>query len=240
MKKYLFRGLTISAIVFAAGISGAWLSEQFTAPLPAKWGFFGALIIGIAIYGGVALGTHGDRKGYIIAALGSVAEIVFGFWYFAHAHDPVTSLVLGIVPTGIAIMGGLVENSVEVLEQADAQLADALAWERKRQEQADQRAHDEKLARIQANAQARIEKARIEAESATPQPTTDPAPKTVPTPAEKGTLLPKPARLSWLAEQDHVTVQDLVARWGYSDRSARKDLAAANFSKNGDGSWHRT
>lgn len=250
MKRTIFRLLTLAAIIFAAGISGAWLADQFTAPLPQAWGFFGALIIGVAIYGGVMLGTQGDRAGYVIAGLGAVAEVTFGFWYFAHGHDAFTALVLGIVPTGIAIVSGLVENTAD--NQAHAQAQAQAHAERQADIEDEERTfahrieaqrleleHAERLARIEANAQARIAVAQAQ----TIQPTTDPAPKTVPFPAETGTppaqKIERPQRLQWLTTQNHVTVEDLVNAWGVGERQVRKDLQEIGFSRNGDGRWHK-
>ena len=52
----LWRVLTASCIVFAAGISGTWFNDQFTNDLQMqRWGWFGATIAGIAIFGGVML-----------------------------------------------------------------------------------------------------------------------------------------------------------------------------------------
>lgn len=52
----LWRLLTLSSIIFAAGISGTWFNDQFKDDLQKqRWGWFGAVIAGVAIFGGVML-----------------------------------------------------------------------------------------------------------------------------------------------------------------------------------------
>jgi hypothetical protein len=151
----LWRSLTIAALIFAAGISGSWLNAQFDPLLRSLWwGWFGALIAGCAVFGGVVLVTQGARQGWLILLVGALADVTLSYQYFGATHDRNTALVLGLYPTLVAILGGVVEavhqrRDVEVLwDEAD----------REREWQA-QLAREERDAQIKLE----LEKARIEA-----------------------------------------------------------------------------
>jgi len=76
--RYLFRVLPIMAIIFQAGISGAWWAGQLTVPLPPAWGWFGAGIIGITIQMADADRiAPGERRSWLVNNPGaySVAEL---------------------------------------------------------------------------------------------------------------------------------------------------------------------
>jgi len=63
----LWRILTIACIIFASGISGTWFNDQFKGDLQKqRWGWFGATIAGVAIFGGVLLAVDSLEPIYVL------------------------------------------------------------------------------------------------------------------------------------------------------------------------------
>lgn len=128
----LWPALLVGSIVYAAGPNGAWMARQFTAPVPAGWGWFGAVLLGLAIFGGIKLAAQRSRIGIAIATVGGVVAVVIDAQYFAAAgHGRLLSLALGAFPTMLAVLAGIVEGiDATRLETRSAAEADRrLAWE---------------------------------------------------------------------------------------------------------------
>lgn len=167
--RLFWRLLTASAIIFAAGISGAWLSLQIHAPLPPAWGWFGALIAGTAVFGGVLLGVQGHRAGWAFVLIGAAAEVTFDYHYFLADHGQWVAVVISTFPTMIALAGGFVEATLLKQEKAEAEQDEELereqeheqrAWERKQEELERERQHRLELERIRADKEAQIAAAK--------------------------------------------------------------------------------
>lgn len=174
MPRWAWRLVVFASILFAAGISGSWLGQQMTAPLPSWWGWLGAGIAGIAQFGGVSLGVQGQRIGWAIVGVAGAAAIVFDYHYFGSQHGILVSGVLGTFPTVLAVLGGIVEANVEAISQSRVDLeyerqrereyeieereVQRRATEAQRQErEADaQREHALRLAKIQAAKEAKL------------------------------------------------------------------------------------
>lgn len=128
----LWPALLVGSIVYAAGPNGAWMARQFTAPVPAGWGWFGAVLLGLAIFGGIKLAAQRSRIGIAIATVGGVVAVVIDAQYFAAAgHGRLLSLALGAFPTMLAVLAGIVEASAVTVaeERANVEAAARLAWE---------------------------------------------------------------------------------------------------------------
>lgn len=184
---WAWRILTILAIIFDAGIGGTWLGTQMQLGLPHWWGLLGAILAGLAVYGGVELAVHGDRKGIFVALCGILPSIAFAHQYFdARGHGLLLAAILAGFPPGIAVLGGIVAASAKAQESA----ADIARAERRRQQRLDdqqrlrqqqlddeERAHrrqeaakaaarDAEMAQRKAELQAKLALARVEAEAA--------------------------------------------------------------------------
>jgi hypothetical protein len=136
-ERHLWHLLTVAAIVFAAGPSGAWLGQQFTAPLPYAWGWFGSILVGLTLLGGVNLAIRGDNWGKVIVGGLSVVAVVCDWHYFAPlGHDAITAGTLAIFATFIAIMGGVVASRWDSRQEQrlSAQESEQRQWERQQAE----------------------------------------------------------------------------------------------------------
>lgn len=167
MPRWAWRLVVFASILFAAGISGSWLGQQMTAPLPSWWGWLGAGIAGIAQFGGVSLGVKGQRIGWAIVGVAGAAAIVFDYHYFGSQHSILVSGVLGTFPTVLAVLGGIVEATEEALLQTRVDLeyerqrerereARALESQRQEREAMAQREHEVRLAKIEAATRAKL------------------------------------------------------------------------------------
>ena len=133
--RYIFRVLPVLAIVFQAGISGAWWAAQFAAPLPAAWGWFGAGIIGVTMWAGVELAVDGQRLGWPIALVAGAADVVMAAAYFGAAHGPVITWSLALAPAAITVLVGLQASLHEsVAREAEAKRREAEDRHRRRLE----------------------------------------------------------------------------------------------------------
>jgi len=224
--RWTFRVLAAAAIVFAAGISGTWLGEQMRSPLPIAWGWFGAVVLAAAVFGGVYLAARGDRVGFWIVVMGALGEITLDWHFFAYArHDLWTAAVLASFPTLTAILAGAVEARFARAERdaEQAERSDAVAWERQRELRAMELAHRRELARIRAesavqangNGRTRPDDVRKNGHLA-------------------GRVLERPERLALLRENaDTWTAAAVAERFGISVRQARRDLTDAGFVRVG-------
>lgn len=129
---WAWRLLTILAILFDAGIGGTWLGTQMELGLPHWWGLLGAILAGLAVYGGVELAVHGDRKGIFVALCGILPSVAFAHQYFdARGHGLLLAAILAGFPPGIAVLGGIVAASAKATESAnDAAHAQRLRQQR--------------------------------------------------------------------------------------------------------------
>lgn len=127
-----WRCVAIAAIIFESGISGSWLAAQMRDPLPYWWGFFGAVIQGLATFGGVNLAQRGRRIGWLVIAVSGGAGVVFSYVFFGEVHSWFVAGVLGIYPTGVAVLGGVVESSQQDLSKRDALEAEEREFKRQR------------------------------------------------------------------------------------------------------------
>ena len=223
--RYLFRVLPIMAIIFQAGISGAWWAGQLTVPLPPAWGWFGAGIIGITMWAGVELAVDGKQLGWPIALVAGAADVVMAAAYFGEAHGLLLTWSLALAPAGITVLVGLQASMHEaVLRAEDAKRREAEDRHRRRLEtmtvkaqlQADMTGHDRTMA----------DDAGDSGQAAGQM-------------ADADRIAPGERR-SWLVNNPGAySVAELARQWGVSERTVRRDLVAAGFHKNGDGRWHR-
>lgn len=183
---WTWRVLTILAIIFDAGIGGTWLGTQMELGLPHWWGLLGAILAGLAVYGGVELAVHGDRKGIFVALCGILPSIAFAHQYFdARGHGLLLAAILAGFPPGIAVLGGIVAASAKA-QQSTAELARAQRLrqqrlddqQRRRQQQLDDEerayrrqetakaaARNAEMEQRKAELQAKLALARVEAEA---------------------------------------------------------------------------
>ena len=230
--KRLFRFLPALAIIFASGISGAWWSAQFTAPLPTAWGWFGAVIIGITLWAGVEIAVRGERAGWIIAAVAAGMDVVMAGLYFS-AHPPLVAWSLALaqplITLLVAYQSALYERRAAL--EAEARRREELEAERKRQEAEDRHRR-------------RLETMRLKAELAAAAPDTSGRDRTmsaVPdTRAKRNGHMSAADRRAWLAGREGpVNPRELADMWQVSERTVRRDLRAAGYQPDGSGMWHR-
>lgn len=163
----LWRLLTVAAIIFAAGISGAWLGTEMRNPIPQWWGWYGAGIAGFAVFGGVKIILDGRRIGWVVLAVGGIADVALSAAYFGEGHHPLLALVLGSYPTAIAVLGGVVEASASKQHQAKTEEDELKKWEREQAEKDREAERKRKEEVIRLRAQVRIEEIRAAALTST-------------------------------------------------------------------------
>lgn len=158
---YLWRGLPVAAIVFQAGISGAWWAGQFSAPLPGLWGWFGALIIGLAMWSGVELVVAGERRGWLLVAATAVGDSVMALAYFQADHPAYVALPLAVVPAVVTVLTGWQAGQQAAIEARPAAQAEAeqTAWER--EQAALDREAERQAVLVRARAEARALSASV-------------------------------------------------------------------------------
>jgi hypothetical protein len=216
--RHLFRVLPILAIIFQAGISGAWFAGQFAAPLPPAWGWFGAGIIGVTMWAGIELAVDGQRLGWPIALVAGAADVVMASAYFGAEHPPLLTWSLALAPAGITVLVGLQASMHEAAVRADA---------------AKHREAEDRHRR-------RLETMRAKAELAADMTGHD---RTVSNGAGHGQDVDRMTldmRRAWLdSNPGAYDVSELARAWGVSGRTIRRDLTAIGYHKNGDGRWHK-
>jgi hypothetical protein len=214
--RWLWPVLLIGSIVYAAGPNGAWMARQFTAPVPPAWGWFGAVLLGLAVFGGIKLAVAGQRIGLAIALVGGVCAIVIDSQYFASAgHGIVMAALLGLFPTLLAALAGVVEgvDATRAEAQAEAEAQARLAWELR------EASKDRAAAR-------RLQAGR--------PPERTPDTDTVTGHADRPLFddATRRAALAYLGEfAGDVSATDLAQRFGVSERTGRRYLAA--YRRNG-------
>lgn len=167
----MWKALTFLAIIFAGGISGTWLGEQMRAPLPWQWGWFGAILAGVAIFGGVNLATRGDALGWLIITATGLATVVMDIMYFWDDHQWL-ALPLGLFPTALAVLGGMVEARSTAHAETQQRAASEADRARQQRIQDEDRAHQRHLEELQLKAtlRAQLIAAQAAAPSASPAP----------------------------------------------------------------------
>lgn len=164
----LWRVLTVAAIIFAAGPSGAWLGEQFYGPIPGGWGWLGTVLIGLTVYGGVTLATRRERWGLLVILVGGAAAITFDRRYFDRGgHDPFTIWMLALFPTAIAVLAGMVEAQTRtVAVRVETARAEREAERREQaQREREEREYRHQLQEAELARQERIRLAEIDAQA---------------------------------------------------------------------------
>jgi len=223
--RWAVRGTAIAAIVFSSGISGAWLGAQMHEPLPFAWGWFGAVVMAVAMFGGVALVSRGVKSGWLAVGLSVTAEVVYDYHYFA-GHDLLTHIILAATPMGIALAAGWVEGAWEAVEE-----------ERKSEAERARAAREAELELERMRMEHRRELARIRAEAKAQQ-----TPPVAPSPGghvsgQVRTYRTRADRLEALRTVDRpITARNAAEMLGVSERQARRDLGAVGFSFR-DGKW---
>lgn len=234
----MWRLLTVAAIVFSSGISGAALAGYMHAPLPAWWGWFGAALAGVAVYGGVTLVLDGERIGFLILAFGAAAEIALSAAYFGEGHTLLLALILGAYPSAVAILSGLVESRRARHAEAKAEREERrLEAQRRRDEDRRYEREQQRLDReAEREAQRRRDELRLELELArlsghdrtvaTPPAVTGQWPDSGRTNGHAPATLADVA--AWLTARpdggQSVTGAQLAAEFGLSERTARRWL----------------
>lgn len=252
--RWLWPALLVGSIIYAAGPNGAWMARQFTAPVPPWWGWFGAVLLGLAIFGGIKLATAGRAIGIAIALVGGIVAIAVDAQYFASAgHHPVMAALLGLFPTLLAVLAGIVEGidvtAQETTAEADARAARELAAEAERirlEWELREAAKDRAAARRHAgsgmdtagtlsHAQG-LSGAQRSRRTSAPVPTDTPDdPDSRPDSDRTATDKPQPnfsdetkrAAVAYIQElTGEVTAADLAERFGVTERTGRRYLAA--------------
>lgn len=165
----LWRLLPLLAIIFSSGISGAWFNEQFRSELLwLRWGWLGAWIAGVSVFGGVRMVAQDkkDIRGWLIIVAGGITEVLLSGAYFGEDHNWLLALVLGLYPTGVAILAGFGEATMQLQRAAKEERADDKAWERAQAEKDADRKAAAYLRKLELNAQitANVQIAKVQAE----------------------------------------------------------------------------
>lgn len=237
---YLWRGLPVAAIVFQAGISGAWWAGQFSAPLPALWGWFGALIIGLAMWSGVELVVAGERRGWWLVGATAVGDSVMALAYFQAGHPIYVALPLAVVPALVTVLTGWQAGQQAAIEDREAAQAEASreAWEL--EQAALDREAERQAVLVRARAEARALSASVRDNAGhTPAPVRPPS---GPRPAEVQTA-PAPVRV--LSGDDQrildtllgtsLSVRNAAAQLEMSPSTLHERAGRLGLHKNGSG-----
>jgi len=140
---HLWQVLPPAAILFQAGISGAWWASQFHAPLPAAWGWFGAILIGVAAWSGIYLAVAGEARGWLLAAVAVGLDAVMAGAYFGANHPLTLAVPLALDPALITLLVAWQAARQSAVSRLPQQLAD----DEQRQWELDQAARDREAAR---------------------------------------------------------------------------------------------
>lgn len=107
---WLFRIIALTSIVFAAGHSGGFLNTQEGYLARYGWGLFGALVAGLALWGGIYIyAAYGQKSGLVVAFIAGMADAVMGYGWFL-ASGSIAPLVLALWPPLLALLAGLIEG----------------------------------------------------------------------------------------------------------------------------------
>ena len=125
-RSWFFRTVAVCAIIFAAGHSGGFLNRQEGALAAFQWGMFGAVVAGMALWGGMYIfSAHGDRWGLVIALVAALADCFMAYGWFVSAGATVSPILLATWPPLLAVLAGVIEGrmarQVEQAQSAEAE-----------------------------------------------------------------------------------------------------------------------
>jgi hypothetical protein len=224
-RPWFFRAVAVSAIIFAAGHSGGFLNRQEGSLAVFQWGMFGALVAGMALWGGMYIfSAHGDRWGLVIALVAALADCFMAYGWFVSTNASVSPLLLATWPPLLAVLAGVIEGRMarhtEAMRVSEA-VKDAEA----------ERKLKAKLATMEM-------KAKLG--------TSTPAPPTVVQYVERPTQVTREAprdrprgwELEWLANWDgRGSVKDVAIGMGVSVGKAHGILTEQHWHPAGKGVW---
>lgn len=230
-RSWFFRGVAILAIIFAAGHSGGFLNQQEGALSALNWGTFGAIVAGLALWGGMYMfSAHGDRWGLAIALAAAIADGFMAYGWFMETNATVSPIILAVWPPLLAVLAGIIEGRI----------ARRMERERDTQDEKDKEAERklrEKLAVMEMRAKLKQE--------ATPVVVVQ-APVHVQREHEREQRTPEPIgdserALLELLEQNggQGTVRDMADQFQMSVGKVHGLLAANGWQSIGKGQWSR-
>jgi len=186
--------------------------------------------MGIAVFGGLRIFVGGRRlRGAAIAVTGGVAAIIVDVQYFRHVHELALAIPLGLYPTLIAVLAGVVEaEQVERASQVvEAKELREQEWELN--QRAKENAHKRRLETLRTKAELPVERAEHRENGSehvlnTPRWVTDDL---------------KRSFAVFVQENPLAGYREIVQNVGLSSTSGVKPLAeACGYAKNGSG-WER-
>lgn len=225
--KWIIKTLPYLAVAYGGGISGAWLGDQFIAPLPAHiWGWFGAGLTVLAILAGIELAIRGDKIGWGIVALTGIGTGVMDYQYFRIQHDTFTAISLGVLPTGLGILTGIAAARLNVQHDTrrEKKETDREKWERERQEKDDE--HRRKMEEI-----------RLRAELKTIQPA-QPIQSVHAVNERRMNRVDYSSIYDLIRSDPNITIAKMSETTGISNGAIHNELKRAGYHKNGNG-WER-
>lgn len=234
-----WRGLALMAIIGEAGISGSFLAGQMKSPLPYQYGFYLALVQGLATFGGVDIAQKGNRKGWAVVAISGTAGVVFSFMFFGGMHDIVIGTIMGIFPTGVAIMAGLIDSSQQQAYRKEQEEKDDKEFERQRIRDADRAKQEREAERDRLRVQFKLEELRtkqlmLPADTRTDGNShADGQGRSVS--ASGRTEVDRADFAAWLTANPSATGADVAARFNVSDRTGRRWLIEARAGADSKG-----
>lgn len=219
MQRFLWPALIAGSIVFAAGISGTWLNQQMPSQLaPLAWGWFGAALVGLAVFGGVNLAQRGERIGWTVAAVGAAVDVAVNVVFFRQAHGWVLAAALGAFPMLISILAGIVEARAAVAQETSRSAEQQARLDFEQQQAARDAAAERRLREKLALAQV-SQPGRDSGTAARPDPD----------PARVQTIA------AWALAHPEASLRDIAAGTGIPKTTASRLLAQAGLRKNGHG-----
>lgn len=231
-----------AAILFQAGISGAWWAAQFHAPLPAAWGWFGAILIGVSAWSGVHLAVAGQRRGWLLAAVAVGIDAIMAAAYFGANHPPLLAIPLALAPALITILAAW--QAARQIAEAQRPQADALAWEQ------DQAARDREAARrrLERDAEAQRKAQLLEAkaladvvrqQAAHPEQAVQPVPNIHPdAPDARSAVSDADTRILDTLLGSTLSIRQAAARLDIAPSTLHDRVHRLGLTKNGNG-WKK-
>jgi hypothetical protein len=232
----VFRLLPVGAIVFQAGISGAWWAEQFRAPLPGLWGWFGAALVGVGMWAGVEIVVRGERRGWLLVGVTGTADSVMAWSYFDHAA-PGVGAALAVAPALLTVLAGWEGAIIGEMRRREASAAREVEIDEELAERRREAAHRRRLEtlRVQAEVSGRDRTGAVsDGQVSGHDRTVSGGDGEV-----SGQVSGRELALAWLGEREGGVSVGEMGRFGGSERTHRRWLAAAGWHANGDGLWHR-
>lgn len=128
-----------------------------------------------------------------------------------------------------------VRDEAELLRKARIAEQASLDKEREREDALKQAQHEARVARMQVPVQPYVAPApkQVQPYADAPVAVKSEKPVVVESSSDKTT------RVDWIQSVKDHHPDELVKRYGYDNRTARRDLSAAGYVKNGDGRYHR-